>query len=301
MLRYFLALAQEGTVSAAAKALHISQPNLSRQLAELEREAGRQLFVRGSRGISLTEAGILLQKRAQEIVDLEESTKVMLGQIDESIAGEVSIGAGESRSMRAIARVVARLHEDHPDVRFRIRSDDAYGITEKLDTNQLDFGILLEPVDLRKYDCLRIYGADEQWGLVVRADGPLGKKKYIHPKDLRGVPLLCSKQMLSGNWFMNWLGYNPSELDIMATFNLVTTPAMMAEDGLACAFSLKGLVRPTDENNLRFVPLEPKVESGLYMVWNRHRAFSRAASKFLLMLYQELDDGRTPRFLHRTQ
>lgn len=287
VLRYFLALANTETISKAAEFLHTTQPNLSRQLSELEKEVGRQLFIRGSRKITLTEEGMFLRKRAQEIVDLLDKTEQEFSSFNEILGGEVYIGGGESYTMRTIAKTIKRLQADYPQIRYHLLSGYAYDIMDYLDKGLLDFGILIEPVDLTKYDHIRLPQTDT-WGLLMPIDHPLASYSSIQPEQLKDIPLLCSNQMLTENGLSGWLGYDWEKLNIVATFNLINTPALLVEEGVGCAFCFENLINLSGDSKLCFRPLSPTLTSGVYVVWKKYQVFSRAAKKFLEILQQEL-------------
>lgn len=287
VLRYFLALANTETISGAAEFLHTTQPNVSRQLSELEKEVGRQLFIRGSRKITLTEEGMFLRKRAQEIVDLLDKTEQEFSSFDDTIGGDVYIGGGESNTMRTIAKTIKSLQTDHPQIRYHLLSGYAYDIMEYLDKGLLDFGVLFEPVDLKKYDHIRL-PLNDTWGLLMRKDHPLACYSSIQPQQLENLPLLCSNQMLKENGLSGWLGYDCKKLNVVATFNLINTPALLVEEGVGCAFSFENLINLSGDSNLCFRPLSPRLTSGVYVVWKKYQVFSKAARKFLEFLQKEL-------------
>jgi len=220
VLEYFLAVAREQTISGAAEALHMTQPPLSKQLKELEEELGKQLFIRGKRRITLTKEGMLLRKRAEEIVSLVEKTKQEVSTPDESISGDVYIGGGETEGMRPIARAIRRVQKQHPDIRFHLFSGDGYDVTERLDRGLIDFGTLIEPIDVTKYDFLRLPRPDV-WGLLMRKDAPLANQSVIHPQDLQGIPVIQSRQLAGENGLSGWLGYSHEKLRTVATGNLL--------------------------------------------------------------------------------
>lgn len=288
VLRYFLALANTETISGAAQILHTTQPNLSRQLSELEKEVGRQLFIRGSRKITLTEEGMFLRKRAQEIVDLLDKTEQDFSCFDEVLGGEVYIGGGESHTMRTIARTIKRLQADYPQIHYHLLSGYSYDIIEYLDKGLLDFGVLIEPVDLTKYDHIRL-PLTNTWGLMMRKDHPLAAYSSIRPEQLQQYPLMCSNQMIKENGLSGWLGYDSKKLNIVATFNLINTPALLVEEGVGCAFSFEHLINLSGDSDLCFRPLSPKLTSDSYVVWKKYQIFSKPAKKFLEVLQAELE------------
>ena len=288
VLRYFLALANTETVSGAAEFLHTTQPNLSRQLSELEKELGRQLFTRGSRKITLTEEGMFLRKRAQEIVDLLDKTEQDFSSFDEIVGGDVYIGGGESHTMRTIAKTIKRMQTEYPQIRYHLLSGYAYDIMEYLDKGLLDFGVLIEPVDLTKYDHIRLPLVNT-WGLLMRKDHPLAAFPSVRPEQLESAPLLCSNQMLSENGLSGWLGYDCKKLNIVATFNLINTPSLLVEEGVGCAFSFEHLMNLSGDSNLCFRPLSPRLTANSHVVWKKYQIFSKPAKKFLEILQAELE------------
>lgn len=280
VLRYFLAVAQEESITRAAELLHTSQPNLSRQLAELEAEVGKKLFERGSRKITLTEEGLFLCKRAREIIELLERTEADLSSFNEMTSGDVYIGAAETHAMRLIAHAIQSLREIHPHILYHIFSGSTVEVTEQLDKGLLDFGILVDPADPQKYDHIRL-PVNDTWGILMRRDSPLAALDSIRPEDIKDKPLLCSQQMLDANGISGWLGEDFKNLNVVFTFNLITTPAMMVEEGLGYVFTFDKLINTTGDCNLCFRPLEPKFETGLYLVWKKYQIFTKPAKVFL--------------------
>lgn len=280
ILKYFLAVAQEGNITRAAERLLTSQSNLSRQLADLENQLGKRLFERGSRKIHLTEEGLFLQRRAQEIVDLEERTAKEIAAFDDMTSGEVHLGGAETNTMHFVADVIRQLRDKQPHVTFDLMSGSTIEMTELLDRGLLDFAVLVEPIDMKKYDYLQL-PANDHFGLLMRADNPLAAKSVITPSDIQNQPLLCARQQLDGNVLNGWLGRPVEGLNVVARFNLITTPAMMVEQGLGSAVTFANLV-PTPENGtLCFRPFDPVIEARLYLVWKKHQVFTRPATVFL--------------------
>lgn len=280
VLLYFLALTREESISAAAEALHLTQPTLSRQLMDLEQELGTKLFLRGKRTITLTEEGVLLRKRAQEIADLVEKTEAEICAPGDGIGGDVYIGGGETHVMGKIAKVVKGIAGDYPDVRFHLYSGNAEDVTERLDKGLLDFGILIQPASLEKYNALRFPVVDI-WGVLMRKDSPLAKKDAIRPEDLWNVPLLGSRQRLVGGDIARWIKKDYEKLHLIATYNLIYNAALMVDEGVGYALCLDNLVNTTGDSNLCFRPLEPRLEAPLDLVWKKHQVFSKAAALFL--------------------
>lgn len=294
VLRYFLGVAREGNITRAANFLHVTQPTLSRQLMDLEEELGHKLFIRGSHHVKLTHEGLILKERAQEILNMVERTTAEFASGDDSVCGEIYIGGGETYVMKRIASVANTLRELHPGIRFHLYSGNADDVTERLDKGLLDFGVLIQPADLSKYDYINLPDKD-LWGVIMRKDSPLACQREILRKDLLEVPLLCSRQAMkrgsSFNEFTSWFGEDFERLNIVATFNLIYNAALMVEEGLGCAVGIDGIVNTGGESNLCFRPLSPILESGLNVVWKKERLFSPAARLFLRKLKRLLADG----------
>ncbi len=290
VLRYFLAVAREETISGAAEAVHVTQPTLSRQMMDLEEELGKTLFLRGKRRITLTEEGMFLRKRAQEIVSLVEKTESEFGAADQAISGEVWIGGGETDAMRLIARAAHRLQVAHPHISCHLFSGNAEDVAERLDRGLVDFGVFVEPADLSQYDYIKLPLTDT-WGVLMRKDSPLAEKEGIRPEDLLGLPLLCSRQSMVQNGISGWMGDNCAQLDIRTTYNLIYNASLMVEEGMGHALCLDKIIRTSGDSPLCFRPLEPRLTVGLDIVWKKHQVFSKAAAKFLEHLHEELHDS----------
>jgi DNA-binding transcriptional LysR family regulator len=284
VLRYFLTVAREGSMTAAAEFLHVTQPTLSRQLKDLEQELGKKLFIRSSHSIFLTDEGMLLRKRAEEIIDMVDKLETEFSSMEETISGDVFIGGGETDAMRQIARVVKDLQLSYPNIRYHLYSGNEDDVTERLDKGLLDFGILIQPADLSKYNYFNIPGKDV-WGVVMRKDSPLAFKDSILAVDLLNVPLICSrqamKQTFSKNEFADWFGEDFDKLNVVTTYNLAYNAAIMVDEGIGYAITLDKIVNTSSDSNLCFRPLEPRLESGLNIVWKKHQVFSAAAEMFL--------------------
>ena len=286
VLQYFLAVAREQSISAAAQTLHLTQPTLSRQLKELEETLGKQLMIRGGRTITLTEEGLHLRKRAQEILDLVGRTEKEIMQSQETVSGDIYIGTGETDGVRQIARVARSLQERYPAVQFHIVSDDAADVCEQLDKGLLDFGMLLGDINKMKYHYLELPMRDT-WGVLMRRDSPLAKKSSVTPEDLWDQPLILSRQVDNKGGLYRWLRREPSELHTVATYNLIFNASLMVDEGMGYAFALDKLINTTDKS-LCFRPLEPRLELGMYLVWKKSQLFSKPAELFLHQLQQQL-------------
>lgn len=284
VLRYFLAIAREGSITGAANFLHVTQPTLSRQIHDLEEELGQKLFTRGSHNMTLTAEGMILRKRAEEIISMVDKTEAEFISMEHIIGGDIYIGGGETEAIKLVARIAKELRETYPAIHYHLYSGNAEDVTERLDKGLLDFGILIQPANISKYDYLNI-PAKDTWGVVMRKDSPLAEKETIRREDLLDVPLICSRQVMlrerSHNEFIDWFGEDFDKLNVVTTFNLFYNAAIMVDSGMGYAISLDKLANTSEESNLCFRPLEPKLESGLNIVWKKYQVFSSAAGLFL--------------------
>ena len=286
-LRYFLAVAREGSITRAANFLHLTQPTLSRQMQDLEQELGRQLLVRKSHRVDLTPEGVLLRKRAEEIVAMVDKTEAEFIALEDTVSGDIYIGSGETRALCPIAGRIRQLREECPGIRYHLYSGNAQDVTDRLDKGLLDFGILIQPADIAKYDGLSL-PAKDVWGVLMRRDSPLAQKERIERADLMGLPLICSRQVISPhpgeNAFADWFGEDFGKLDIAVNYNLVYNAALLVEAGVGYAITLDGLANTSEGSSLCFKPLWPRLESGLDIVWKKYQVFSPAAELFLSRL-----------------
>lgn len=284
VLRYFLAVAREESITAAANFLHLTQPTLSRQIHDLEEELGQQLLIRKSHRVLLTPEGMLLRKRAEEIIAMVDKTEAEFNSLENTISGDVYIGSGETQTIRHIAEIIRQLKEEYPAIHYHIHSGNAQDITDRLDKGLLDFGVLIQPADIAKYDSLHLPGKDV-WGVIMRKDSPLAAKDALQKEDLRTLPLLCSRQAIlsqrHGNAFAEWFGSDFDKLNIVATYNLIYNAAIMVEAGVGYAVTLDNLSNTSAASELCFRPLTPRLESGLDIVWKKYQVFSPAAEVFL--------------------
>ena len=277
VLNYFLMVAREENITKAAQLLHVTQPTLSRQLMQLEEELGVQLFHRGKHSVRLTEEGMLLRRRAQELVSLSEKTKQELQCREEVPAGEIAIGCGETKSMSLLSSSMVSFRERYPLVQFSIYSAIADDIKERIEKGLLDMGLLVEPVDISKYEYIRL-PVEERWGVLVREDSPLARKASVSPEDLLDIPLIMSRREPVKNQLASWFGTVFDQMEIAATYNLIVNAAFMVEQGLGVAlcFDLGAVFE-----NLRFVPLWPRMETGSVLVWKKNQALSSAQAQFI--------------------
>lgn len=290
ILQYFLAVAREESITRAAEALHMTQPPLSRQLKDLENEIGKQLLIRGSKKVTLTEDGMLLRKRAEEMVALMEKTRAELSSFDKTIGGEIHMGSGETEAVSTIAKVAKDLQRDYPLIRYHIYSGDAEHITERLDKGLIDFGLLVEPFDIEKYDFIRLPVKDT-WGVLMQKDSPLAEKDSICAEDLWDKPLIISHQTSLSNEMIAWLKRDISQLNIVATYDLLYNASRFVKMGFGYAVALDKLINTSGDSNLCFRPLYPTQEAGLCIVWKKYQVFSRAAEQFLRRIQTEFSIG----------
>lgn len=280
VLRCFLAVAREQSISAAARVLHLSQPALSRQMMELEEELGVTLFIRGNRKTTLTAEGALLRKRAEQIVALVKKTGEEIGADAGPIGGTIYIGAAETHAFRLLAHAMKALVASHPDIRLDLYSGNAEDVAERLDKGLVDFGLLIEPENISEYDYIRLPDM-VSWGLLILKDSPLAVLEAIRPADLEGLPLICSSRAINGGQFASWLNISPEELNLRCTYNLIFNAALLVEAGLGYCLSLEELVDTGTGTGLCFRPLVPPLKSNVYLVWKKHQLFSRASTLFL--------------------
>jgi DNA-binding transcriptional LysR family regulator len=283
VLQYFLTVAREQSISGAAEFLHLSQPTLSRQLKDMEDELGKQLIIRGNRKIQLTNEGMILRKRAEEIMELVKKTENEITYSDEYVAGDIYIGAGETDGVRLLSRAVKELQSVYPLIHFHVVSGDAQTVLEQLDKGLLDFGLLLGQTDLSKYDYIKLPCKDV-WGVLMRRDSPLAGKKAIKPEDLAGKPLIISRQSNKQSELFEWLKTDNNEPNIVATYNLVYNGSLMVDEGIGYALCLDKIINTSGDSNLCFRPFEPRLELGMNLVWKKYQTLTNVAEKFLVKL-----------------
>lgn len=290
VLRYFLAVAREESISDAAEFLHITQPTLSRQLMDLEEELGKQLLIRGKRNrkIMLTEDGMRLRKRAEEIVALADKTEAEFLAGDEAVSGDVYIGCGESDAMRIIAKTAVKLRQDYPDIHFHLYSGNAEDVSERMEKGLLDFGIFITSANIDKYDYLKLPAYDT-WGLIMRKSDKLAARDFITPQDLHGLPLIMSRQALVQEDISRWGKKQIQDLNVVATYNLVYNAAIMTREGFGYTLTLDKLANTGSDSDLCFCPLKPELRINLNLVWKKYQIFSKASQKFLEYLKNEIN------------
>ena len=281
ILRYFLAVADEGNITRAAERLHVSQPALSTQLAALEDELGQKLFARGARGIALTEKGVALQQRAGDLVDLAERIEAEIKSKDsDELAGTVAIGAGETPAFRFVARAADVLHRGNPRLHFSVTSGNGEDIVAHLREGTFDLGVLVGPGRYDGFDYLTL-PYTHHWGLAVRKDSPLAAKRRISPKDARGIPLICSRQAMVKEFLAGWFGCPFGKLDVVANYNLIYNAAIFVEAGLGAAVCIDGMIPQEFADSVVFRPFAPALTSDVYLAWRKNAVLSPAAAAFV--------------------
>ena len=277
VLGYFLAVAREENFTHAAEQLHVTQPTLSRQIADLEDELGVKLFVRSNHNIVLTEDGMLLKRRAQEILSLAEKTKQDFIYKEERLEGTVSIGSGEFLSTGILTDCIAAFREKYPLVRYELYSGNAGNIKDNIERGLLDMGLMSEPIDIRKYDFVHM-PIKEQWGVLVHEDSPLAEKDSITPSDLDGQPLISAVSDIVESNIGRWLGRQLDRMEVVAKGNLLYNEAMLARSNIGIVL---GIRLNCSYDGLRFVPFSPKLEATTALAWKKEQIFSSAAGAFI--------------------
>lgn len=283
LLEYFLAAAREGSISAAAASLHVSQPALSVQLKHLENELGKPLMIRGTKGsrkLQLTEEGKIVQKRAEEIMLLVDRTAKEVRSCDEQISGDICIAAGETDNMRLIARITRRLQEKHPDIRIHLSSGNAQHVLDCLERGVADFGLVFGEVDLHKYEGLAL-PVEDSWGVLMRKDSPLANLEFITPADLIQSRLIVSRQEGDDLKLARWMNCDVDKLPICATYNLVFNAILLVDEGVGNAVCFRYLVNTEGRTSLCFRPMRPPLKEGGMIIWKKYQTFPRAVQAFL--------------------
>lgn len=280
VLRYFLAVAREESISKAADALHITQPTLSRQMTQLEEETGVRLFTRGTRKITLTNEGMLLRRRAEEILELVDKTEKELNQQDELVEGRISIGCGEIQSVEILVGLLASFRKKYPLVTYDLYTATADQVKEKIEAGILDMGLLLEPIDMGKYEYVRLKSR-ERWVALMQPDDPLAEKEAVSAKDLAQKPLIIASRPNVQNELANWFGNGFDKLNILCRSNLPTNGAMMVRHGMGYSLVVEGLTFLWDKKQIVSRPLYPELTASCVLVWKRRQPFGQAAAKLI--------------------
>ena len=277
VLGYFLAIAREENFTRAAEQLHVTQPTLSRQIADLEQELGVKLFTRSNHNIILTEDGMILKRRAQEILSLADKTKRDFLSKEKSLEGTITIGSGEFMSTRILTDCIAAFRKLHPLVRYEVYSGNTGNIKDNIERGLLDMGLILDPVDIRKYDFIPM-PVREQWGALVRIGTPLAEKDFISPKDLVGIPLISSTGEAAQSNVGKWLGACQDQVEIIAGGNLLYNQALLAQSNVGATM---GVRLNCSYDGLRFIPFAPALEAGTSLAWKKEQVFSAAVTSFI--------------------
>lgn len=280
VLRYFLTVVREESITKASKILHITQPTLSRQIAQMEEEIGVKLFERGTRKIKLTSEGILLRRRAEEILQLVDKTEMELLEQEEQVEGKISIGCGEMASVQILPDLIASFYRNYPRVTFDIFTATADLVKEQMDKGLLDIGLLLEPVNMEKYEFIRL-NIKERWVVLMRPDDPLSKKEAVTARDLLTLPLILPRRMNVQSELASWFGNYYEKLNVVFTSNLNTNGAIMVSNGLAYSLVIEGAMSFWDQSKVTYRPLEPELTATSVLAWKRGQPFSLAATKFI--------------------
>ena len=282
VLRYFIQIAREGSMTRAAEYLHVSQPALSKQMKELEKQLGKKLFRRGSSSVSLTDEGMLLRRRAEDLLAMADKIENEFKALDEITGGDIYIGCAESYLIKYLTYAVKKLNGQYSNIHYHITSGDTQQVTERLDRGLLDFAFIVEPPDLSKYNYLEVPEQDT-WGILMRKDCPLAEKSQIGIDDILPYPVFCSEQAAKVD-LPRWCGENIDQLNVMATFNLTGNAAIFVKEGLGIALTFDKLVEINDEGNLCFRPITPVLQTTMYVIWKKYQVFTPVAQLMLEQL-----------------
>ena len=287
VLQYFLAVAREHSISGAAQSLHLSQPTLSRQLKEMEEELGKQLLIRGNRRVTLTEEGMILRKRAEEIIELVRKAEDEISLSDENIAGDITVGAGETDGVRFLTRAAQAVQKDHPLVHFHIISGDKASVIESMDKGLIDFGLVFGEIDTARYETIPLPYKDT-WGVLMRRDSPLADKENISPEDLWDKPLITSRQAFHGLELQEFFQCETDKLNVVGTYNLLFNGSLMVDNGMGYALCLDNIINVSGDSSLCFKPFSPKLEAEICIAWTKYQVLTKAAQKFLQKLQETI-------------
>lgn len=288
VLQYFLAIAREQTISGAAEVLHITQPTLSRQIKDLEDELGKQLFVRSNKKISLTEDGLFLRQRAEEIVNLVDKTELEMMTSDLLLSGEIYIGSGECHAIKVITKSMKKMQTSYPAVKFDIHSGNAPDIIDRIDSGLIDFGLITYHPKVSEYNHI-IMPIKHHWGVLMRKDDSLAQKEQISYEDIADKPLIVSKEITNNIQLTDWFKNNIDHLNIISTYTLLYNATLMVEDELGYAVCLDKLINTSGDSELCFRPLAPFLEVTYYFIWKKYNVLSKASKQFLNII-QEMTD-----------
>ena len=295
VLKYFLAVAREQSFSTAAERLFLSQPTLSRQLKELEDELGKTLLVRSNKGVTLTEEGIILRKRAEEIIDLMDKTEQEVRQSNDSVSGTVYIGAGETYAIKLIADTAHHLKADYPGIHYSFFSGNGTDVMEKLDRGLMDFGLIFGNIDRTRYEVIEI-PLHDTWGVLMRQDEPLAKKASLTISDVSGLDLIIPRQPNHSTMLSEMIAEQAPDANIVAEYNLIYNASVMVGEGIGCAIALDRLINVSGDSKLCFRPFEPPMEAVCSFIWKRYSVFTKAAGIFLEQFKKDISNIKIPEY-----
>lgn len=288
VLRYFLEIARAGNMTRAAETLHVSQPTLSKQIKDLEQELGKKLFIRKSTSLSLTDEGMLLRKRAEDILDMVDKTTDEFKALDEITGGEVHIGCAESYQIKYLAQAIHSFKKKYPLFRYHLTSGNTEQVTERLDRGLIDFAVIVEPPNLSRYNYLELPESDI-WGLIMKNDDPLARKNTICFEDLANLDLICSEQGMKFD-IARWCGEKADTLNLTGTLNLSYNGSVFVKEGLGYMLTFDKLIKTDSESGLCFRPLEPVLETKMYVIWKKYQVFTPIAELLLDELKEQISD-----------
>lgn len=280
VLRYFLTVVREESITKAAEVLHITQPTLSRQLTQLEADLGVKLFTRGTRKITLTNEGMLLRRRAEEITELVDKTEKELVVQEEMIEGTISIGCGELASVNLLPEVLRSFSQQYPLVNYDLFTGPADQVKDRMEMGITDIGLLMEPIDIDKYEYIRL-GMEERWVVLMPPDAPLAEKESVTAKDLAELPLILPHRQKARNEIANWFGKYYKDIHVLFWNHLTTNAAIMAKNGLAYTITIEGPTLLFDKEQICSRPLYPELTATSVLAWKRQQPFSPAVMKFI--------------------
>ena len=291
VLKYFLEAARLGNITKAAENLNVTQPTMSRQIKDLEWELGEKLFERTNYAIRLTPAGELLRERSEDILSMADKTLLDFKALKEDeITGDISIACAESKNIAFLASSINHLRTVHPKIKYHLYAGDSERVLEKLDKGLFDFAVIVENVDLEKYNCLTVHAVDK-WGVVMRRDAELADHDFIEPKDLINKPIMISRQALAAD-LPKWMGDDISRVNVVVTLDLAYNGSVLAREGTGYLLSFDGLVDTSAESPLCFKPLKPELTTSMYVVWRRGQQFTKAGSVFLEEMKRVIEEVR---------
>lgn len=290
VLKYFLAVAREGNITRAVEILHITQPTLSRQLMQLEDELGTALFIRGKRKVLLTETGMLLKRRAEEIIDLSEKTELEIGNQTHEVTGEIVLACGITEATKTMGKYMKEFKSLYPQVTFRIRNGNSDVIAESIENGLVDIGFVLEPMNLEKFDFLRL-NQPEIWGILIKKDSSLAQKDYVEVSDLKNLPLINTSRLETQNQFKEWIGEEQyQQLHFVAVSELTTTASILVSNDIGSAIVIQGSYHYVADDDLCFRPLFPQLTTKSLIIWKKYQSMSFTVSKFIDFLNKKIKE-----------